>query len=149
MCENDVLPNKHTSQKNLRSSIKRTNAEKIKIRHRLRCKYWKVQVLTRYFAGGLPTTLSTVETQIKRQGRRSSSRVGLAKTKYVVLSDDGFTKPRSKRWMETLQRWLVQCPNCTEVRLVVGARENDRYVCKDCGHSFIIRFSIAASEKTI
>jgi transposase-like protein len=32
----------------------------------------------------------------------------------------------------------VQCPQCSEVRLVVGARKNDQYVCKDCGHSFTI-----------
>ena len=26
----------------------------------------------------------------------------------------------------------MKCPQCSEVRLVVGARENDQYVCKDC-----------------
>jgi rRNA maturation endonuclease Nob1 len=65
--------------------------------------------------------------------------MGLGETKYVVLSQDGFTKPATERWRDTLRRWLVQCPNCAEVRLVVGARENERYVCKDCGHSFTIR----------
>lgn len=65
--------------------------------------------------------------------------MALAEPKYVVLSDDGFTKAPSQRWLETLRRWLVQCPQCAEVRLVVGARENERYVCKDCGHSFVIR----------
>ena len=70
--------------------------------------------------------------------------LGLAETKYVVLSDDGLTKPQSQRWREMLRRWLVQCPNCAEVRLVVGARENERYVCQDCGHSFTIRRSVAA-----
>ena len=43
-----------------------------------------------------------------------------------------------QRWLMTLRRWLVQCPQCTEVRLVVGARENDRYKCKRCGHDFTI-----------
>jgi transposase-like protein len=43
-----------------------------------------------------------------------------------------------QRWLMTLRRWLVQCPQCTEVRLVVGARENDRYKCKQCSHDFTI-----------
>ena len=73
--------------------------------------------------------------------------MGLMEAKYVVLSDGKFTKPPSQRWLEALRRWLVQCPNCAEVRLVVGARENERYVCKDCGHSFTIRLLVAASEK--
>ena len=63
----------------------------------------------------------------------------LAETKYVVLQEDGFTKPPTERWPETLRRWLVQCPKCAEIRLVVGARDNERYVCRDCGHSFTIR----------
>lgn len=64
--------------------------------------------------------------------------MGLADTKYVVLPEDGFTKPANERWRETLRRWLVQCPKCAEVMLAVGARENERYACKDCGHSFTI-----------
>lgn len=43
-----------------------------------------------------------------------------------------------KSWLVTLRRWLVQCPQCTEVRLVVGARNNDRYKCRQCGHDFTI-----------
>jgi hypothetical protein len=43
-----------------------------------------------------------------------------------------------KSWLVTLRRWLVQCPQCTEVRLVVGARENDRYKCRQSGHDFTI-----------
>lgn len=73
--------------------------------------------------------------------------MGLAETKYVVFSEDGITKPQSERWLETLRRWLVQCPNCAEVRLVVGARENEPYVCKDCGHSFAIRRSVVADNE--
>lgn len=72
--------------------------------------------------------------------------MALAETKYVVLSDGGFTKRPRGSWRETLRRWLVQCPNCGEARLVVGARENERYTCKDCGHSFAIRISVAASD---
>ncbi len=40
-----------------------------------------------------------------------------------------------------LRRWLIECPRCAEVWLVVGARENDRHVCKDCGHDFVVKFS--------
>lgn len=61
-----------------------------------------------------------------------------AETKYVVLSEAGFTKPATERWPETLRRWLVQCPKCAEIMLAVGTRENERYVCKDCGHGFTI-----------
>lgn len=43
-----------------------------------------------------------------------------------------------KSWLVSLRRWLVQCPQCTEIRLVVGALENDRYTCKNCGHDFSI-----------
>jgi transposase-like protein len=46
-----------------------------------------------------------------------------------------------ERWPAMLRRWLVECPRCAEVWLVVGARENDRHVCKDCGHGFVVRFS--------
>jgi len=56
------------------------------------------------------------------------------------------TRKRAERWFEVLRRWLVQCPQCSEAWLVVGARENDRYVCKDCGHSFTITFSPATKE---
>ena len=67
-----------------------------------------------------------------------------AETEYVVLSEDGFTKPATERWPETLRRWLVQCPNCGEITLAVGAQENERYVCRDCGHRFTIK---AANRK--
>jgi len=49
-------------------------------------------------------------------------------------------KGARKNWREMLRQWLVQCPECSEVRLVVGAHEKDRYICKDCGHSFVIGF---------
>ena len=60
---------------------------------------------------------------------------------YIVLLKTTAREQRRERWFERLRQWLVQCPRCAEVRLVVGARENDRYVCKDCGHSFTIKFS--------
>jgi transposase-like protein len=51
-----------------------------------------------------------------------------------------------KKWREMLKQWVVQCPECDEVRLVVGAHENDRYVCKDCGHRFVIKLSVATND---
>lgn len=48
-------------------------------------------------------------------------------------------KVAEENWLERLRQWLVECPRCSEVRLVVGARENDQYVCKDCGQSFAIK----------
>jgi len=50
------------------------------------------------------------------------------------------SNPEAKKWREVLRQWLVQCPECTEVRLVVGLQENDQYICKDCGNSFVIGF---------
>ena len=45
------------------------------------------------------------------------------------------------RWLESwpamLRRWLVECPRCAQVWLVVGAKGNERHVCKDCGHGFV------------
>lgn len=44
-------------------------------------------------------------------------------------------------WPEILRRWFVRCPRCAEVWLVVGVREDDRHLCKGCGHGFRIRLS--------
>lgn len=66
---------------------------------------------------------------------------------YIVLSERTVGKQRGERWFERLRKWLVQCPQCSEVRLVVGAQENDRYVCKDCGHSFTIKFSAVKNDE--
>lgn len=38
-----------------------------------------------------------------------------------------------------LRRWIVECPRCAGVWLVVGAREKDGHVCKACGHRFVIK----------
>ena len=55
------------------------------------------------------------------------------------LRSERSSKQQSREsWLEILRRWIVQCPQCAEVHLVVGATENDRYVCKDCGHSFAV-----------
>ena len=60
--------------------------------------------------------------------------------KYIVLPETTVGKKRGERWLDSLRRWIVRCPKCSEVRLVVGADENDQYVCKDCGHKFKIKF---------
>ena len=65
---------------------------------------------------------------------------------HIVLPETTDGKKRGERWFDVLRRWLVQCPQCSEVRLVVGAHENDQYVCKDCGHSFSITFSAVTRE---
>ena len=61
--------------------------------------------------------------------------MAIPENKYIVLPEAAREGNRS---FEILRRWLVQCPQCSEVRLVVGARENDQYVCKNCGHGFTI-----------
>ena len=72
--------------------------------------------------------------------------MSLAETKDVVFQEHELKKQATESLPETLRRWLVKCPQCAEVRLVVGARENERYVCKDCGHSFTVRLSVAAND---
>ena len=72
--------------------------------------------------------------------------MAVPENEYIVLPEVRNEKEREEQWFEILRRWLVQCPECSQARLVVGARENDLYVCKDCGHSFkITRPAIAKS----
>jgi hypothetical protein len=42
-----------------------------------------------------------------------------------------------------LRRWVVECPQCSQVWLVAGARDNDRHVCKDCRHEFVVSLPAA------
>lgn len=73
--------------------------------------------------------------------------MALPQNRYVVLSESKPTKRTGGSWFEKLRRWLVQCPSCSEIRLVVGAQENESHVCRDCGHSFLIKFSTAAKDR--
>lgn len=72
--------------------------------------------------------------------------MAVPENQYIVLPETTDGKKRGERWFEVLRRWLVKCPQCSEVRLVVGAHESDESVCKDCGHRFTIEFSVAAKE---
>lgn len=64
--------------------------------------------------------------------------------RYVVPSEVKPTEKARGSWLERLRRWVVKCPNCAEVRLVVGAQENESYVCRSCGHDFLITDSTLA-----
>ena len=75
--------------------------------------------------------------------------MGLGRSDYLALTDTRTRKAAGESWLEMLRQWLVQCPQCSEVRLVVGAHEDDQYVCKDCGHSFSIRRSIALNSNPL
>lgn len=55
-----------------------------------------------------------------------------------VLPGEGGAGRRLESWPAMLRRWLVECPRCAQVWLVVGARESERHVCKDCGHGFVL-----------
>jgi DNA-directed RNA polymerase subunit RPC12/RpoP len=72
--------------------------------------------------------------------------MALPENKYIVLPEATVKERKGDRPFALLRRWLVQCPQCSEVRLVVGARTNDQYVCKDCGHSFTITNDELAQE---
>ncbi len=65
--------------------------------------------------------------------------MGLKEFGQSVSRDGGARRRRGEGWPAMLRRWLVECPRCAGVWLVVGARENDHYVCKGCGHGFVIR----------
>jgi hypothetical protein len=71
--------------------------------------------------------------------------MGLSGRGYVVLSDNvtGKRVRGSESWLEILRRWIVECPQCSEVWLVVGSHEGDSYVCRDCGHSFTIKLQVS------
>jgi len=72
--------------------------------------------------------------------------MAVPENQYIVLPETIDGKKRGERWFEVLRRWLVKCPQCSEVRLVVGALENNEYVCKNCGHRFNIKSSGATKE---
>jgi hypothetical protein len=64
----------------------------------------------------------------------------------VVSPDSRPVRRGDESRSETLRRRFVECPQCAEVWLVVGARENDRHVCKGCGHGFAVRFPDAPED---
>ena len=72
--------------------------------------------------------------------------MGLGPSEHTALTAPETGKSAGETWLGMLKQWLVQCPQCSEVRLVVGAHENERYVCKDCGHSFVIKRSTATKN---
>ena len=65
----------------------------------------------------------------------------------AVLPDERAGRRSGEGWTSMLRRWLVECPQCAQVWLVVGARENDRHVCKDCGHGFVLSLSAAGGGR--
>lgn len=73
--------------------------------------------------------------------------MGFGRAEQIAVTAPDTEKGAGKNWLEMLRQWLVQCPQCGQVRLVVGAHENDRYVCKDCGHGFAIKRSMATTKK--
>ena len=72
--------------------------------------------------------------------------MGLGPSEHSIRTASETGKDAGENWLEMLRQWLVQCPNCSEVRLVVGVHEKDRYRCKDCGHSFVIAFNRAGKS---
>lgn len=76
-------------------------------------------------------------------GESDPEGMALNKNKYIFLSESSIRRSSGESWLEILQRWSVQCPQCQEIWLVIGAHENDRYVCKNCGHAFAIKLSSA------
>jgi len=66
--------------------------------------------------------------------------MGLGPSEHTSLTATPTEKGMAKNWREMLKQWLVQCPECSVVRLVVGVQDKDQYRCRDCGHSFVIGF---------
>jgi transposase-like protein len=75
------------------------------------------------------------------EGSDGQDGMAVSNRKYIAVSAAETGKKQQESWRQILRRSLVQCPRCSEVWLVVGAQENDRYVCKDCGHAFAIKLS--------
>jgi hypothetical protein len=73
--------------------------------------------------------------------------MGLKDIGQSVRPAEGAGRRSGEGWTSMLQRWLVACPQCAQVWLVVGARENDRHVCKDCGHEFVLSPSAAGGGR--
>ncbi len=69
--------------------------------------------------------------------------MGLGPSVQITQTAPQNRKGAREDWLEMLRQWLVQCPRCSEVWLVVGVKEKDRYVCKDCGNSFVVGFNRA------
>ena len=75
--------------------------------------------------------------------------MALGRSDYLALTHTKFRSGAGESWLEMLRQWLVQCPQCSEIRLVVGAHEEDQYVCKDCGQSFSIGRSFAPKSNPL
>ena len=75
--------------------------------------------------------------------------MALTENEYIVLSNRRTGKKPGESWLQILHRWLVRCPKCNEIWVVVGAHENDQYVCKNCGHEFAIRLSHESTHNQI
>ena len=103
-------------------------------------------MLIRYFAAALLTSLDVVTSVIRHMERFE---MALLEHEYMGGTEGNFSKRDDQRWLEILRRWVVQCPNCSETRLVVGAQENSRYVCKDCGYAFVIKRSRRHERTTL
>ena len=79
----------------------------------------------------------------------SEQHMGFGRSECLSLRDSGAKKATGESWLEALKQWLVQCPQCSQVRLVVGAHEGDQYICKDCGLSFSFSRSIAPKSNPL
>ena len=66
------------------------------------------------------------------------------RNKFIVLAKGNIERKSGESWPEILHRWFVRCPNCEAQWLVIGVRENDRHVCKDCGHGFAIKLPVGS-----
>jgi len=73
--------------------------------------------------------------------------MALSEEKYVVMSEGEPGGRNRENWLDILSRWLVRCPRCAEVWLAIGVHESERYICKDCGHNFAIKSSVAHTNK--
>ena len=73
--------------------------------------------------------------------------MGLKQFRQAVRPAERAGRRSAEGWASMLRRWLVECPRCAQVWLVVGAREDERHVCKDCGHDFPLSLSAAGGGR--
>lgn len=47
-------------------------------------------------------------------------------------------RTRGRGFRESLGKNFQCCPNCDQVWLIFGLKERESYICRKCGHSFIL-----------
>lgn len=50
-------------------------------------------------------------------------------------------KESKNGWLEDLKRQLQTCPHCGQHWLIVGLKNGEEHLCRDCGQRFVIKLA--------